>query len=152
MNKQKPITLVELVIIFFIITMLFLTILVTYLNLIKNYNTKSTKDNHFTIISIIDSEKVECVEESYEWIWNEKVTLTCGSIFIGNQIENFFQDTIKLKNPYNKGNAVYEVSSIPNVLKPGINYIMLNMDNNSVKVSTLLEYDGKLLETTKQFK
>ena len=131
---------------------MFSTIFVTYLDFTKDYKIKSTRKNHLTIISIIQSEKVNCLKGFDEWVWNDIITITCGSIFIDNQIEKFFNDIIKLKNPYDKGNAVFEVSSIPNALKPGINYIMLNKDNNSVKISTLLEYDGKLLETTKQFK
>ena len=152
MDKQKTITLVELIIIFFIIIMLSASVFVTYLNFVKNYNTKSTKENHLTIISIINSENKECLQGSKEWIWNDKITIICGSILIDNKIDKFFNDTIKLKNPYDKGNAVYKVSSMPNTLKPGINYIMLNRDNNRMKVSTLLEYDGKLLETVKHFK
>ena len=151
MDKQKKITLLESIIIFFIIIILFSTIFVTYLDFTKNYKIKSTRENHLTIISIIDGEIVNCLEGSKEWIWNDRVTITCGSIFIDNQADKFFNDMIKLKNPYDKGNAVFEVSSIPNALKPGINYIMLNKDNNSVKISTLLEYDGKLLETITHF-
>ena len=152
MNKQKKITLVELIIIFFIIFILFSTIFVTYLDFTKNYKIKSTKENHLTIISIIDGEKVNCLEGSKEWIWNDKVTISCGSIYIDNQTDKFFNDIIKLKNPYDKGNAVFEVSSMPNTLSPGINYIILNKDENRLKVATLLEYDGKLLETIKHFK
>ena len=118
MNKQKLFTSAELIIIFFIIVMLLSTIIVTYLNIIKNYNTKSTKENHLTIISIIDSQKDNCLEESNEWLWNDKVTITCGSIFIDNQIDKFFNEIIELKNPYDKGYAVYKVSSIPNTLNP----------------------------------
>ena len=152
MNKQKKITLVELIIIFFIIIVLFSTIFVTYLDFTKNYKIKSTRENHLTIISIIDGERENCLEGSKEWIWNDKVTITCGSILIDDQTDKFFNDIIKLKNPYDKGNAVYEVSSMPNTLSPGINYIMLNNDNNSLKVTTLLEYDSKLIETIKDFK
>ena len=152
MDKQKKITLAELIIIFFIITVLFSTIVVTYLDFTKNYKIKSTRKNHLTIISIIDSETVNCLEGLKEWIWNDKVTITCGSVFIDNQTDKFFNDIIKLTNPYDKGNAVFEVSSMPNTLSPGINYIMLNKDKNSLKVATLLEYDGKLLETIKHFK
>ena len=152
MDKQKKITLVELIIIFFIIIVLFSTIFVTYLDFTKDYKIKSTRKNHLTIISIIDGEGANCLEGSKEWIWNDRVTITCGSIFIDDQTDKFFNDIIKLKNPYDKGNAVYEVSSMPNTLSPGINYIMLNKDNNSLKVTTLLEYDGKLLETIKHFK
>ena len=152
MNKQKKITLVELIIIFFIIIMLFSTIFVTYLDFTKDYKIKSTRENHLTIISIIDGETVNCLEGSKEWIWNDKVTISCGSIYIDNQTDKFFNDIIKLKNPYNKGNAVYEVSSMPNTLSPGINYIILNKDNNSLKVTTLLEYDGQLIEIIKDFK
>ena len=132
--------------------MFFLIIFVTYLDFTKNYKIKSTRKNHLTIISIIESETVNCLEGSKEWIWNNKVTITCGSIFIDNQAGKFFNDMIKLKNPYDKGNAVFEVSSMPNTLSPGINYIMLNKDNNSLKVTTLLEYDGQLIETKKDFK
>ena len=152
MNKQKTITLVEIIIIFFIIIMLFPTVFVTYLDFMKNYNIKLTRNNHLTIMSIINIEKEKCLEGSKEWIWNDKITITCGSIFIDSQIDKFFNGIIKLKNPYNKGNAVYEVSSMPNTLRPGINYIMLNKNNNKLKVSTLLAYDGKLLETIKHFK
>ena len=152
MNKQKDIILVELIIFFFIILILFSTIFITYLNLTKNYNIKTTKENHLIIISIINDEKGKCLEGNKEWKWNDEVTVTCGSIFIDNQIDKFFNDIIKLKNPYDKGNAVYEVSLKPNTLSPGINYIMLNKENSSLKVSTLLEYDGKLLETVKRFK
>ena len=152
MDKQKKITLVELIIIFFIIIMFFLTIFVTYLDFTKNYKIKSTRKNHLTIISIIQSEKANCVEELKEWVWNDIVTITCGSIFVDNQIDKFFNGIIKLKNPYDKGNAVHVVSSKPNTLRPGINYIMLNKDNNRLKVGTLLAYDGKLLETIKHFK
>ena len=152
MDKQKTITLVELIIIFFIIIMLFSTVVVTYLDFTKDYKIKSIRNNHLTIISIIKSEKGECLKESEEWIWNDRVTITCGSIFIDDHIDKFFNDIIKLKNPYDKGNAVFEVSSMPNTLSPGINYIMLNKDNNSLKVTTLLEYDGKLIEAIKHFK
>ena len=152
MDKQKPITLVELIIIFFIIIILFSTIFITYLNITKNNNIKSTRKNHLTIISIIDSEKESCLEGLNERIWNDKVTITCGSIFVDNQIDKFFNNIIKLKNPYDKGNAVFEVSSMPNTLSPGINYIILNKNENRLKVATLLEYDGKLLETIKHFK
>ena len=152
MDKKNTFTLIELIIIFFIIIMLFSTIFVTYLNFMKNYNIKLTRKNHSTIISIIDSEKGKCLKESKEWIWNDKVTITCGSIFIDNQIDKFFNGIIKLKNPYDKGYAVHVVSSIPNKLSPGINYIMLNKDVNSLKVSTLLSYDGKFLETIKYLK
>ena len=152
MDKQKKITLAELIIIFFIIIMLFSTIFVTYLDFTKDYKIKSTRKNHLTIISIIDSAKHKCSEGSKEWIWNDRVTITCGSIFVDNQADKFFNDIIKLTNPYDKGNAVFEVSSIPNTLSPGINYIMLNKDENRLKVTTLLEYDGKLLETIKHFK
>ena len=152
MDKQKTITLLELIIVFFIIIIMFSTIYVTYLNFTQNYNTKTTKRNHLTIISIINNEKKKCSEGSKEWIWNDKVTISCGSIFIDNQIEKFFNDIIELKNPYDKGYAVYKVSSIPNTLSPGINYIMLNENKNRLKVTTLLEYDGKLLETIKHFK
>ncbi len=151
MDKQKKITLVELIIIFFIIIVLFSTIFVTYLDLTKNYRIKSTRENHLTIISIIDSEKVRCSKESDEWIWNDKVTITCGSILIEDQTAKFFNDIIKLKNPYDEGNAVFEVSSMPDTLSPGINYIMLNKDENKLIITTLLAYDGKLLETTKDF-
>ena len=109
MDKQKKITLVELIIIFFIIIILFSTIFVTYLDFTKNYKIKSTRENHLTIISIIDGEIVNCLEGSKEWIWNNKVTITCGSIFIDNQADKFFHDMIKLKNPYDKGNAVFDV-------------------------------------------
>ena len=152
MDKQKKITLAESIIIFFIIIMLFSTIFVTYLDFTKHYKIKSTRKNHLTIISIIQSEKANCVEGLKEWVWNDIVTITCGSIFVDNQADKFFNDIIKLKNPYDKGNAVYEVSSMPNTLSPGINYIMLNKDNNSLKVTTLLEYDSKLIETIKDFK
>ena len=131
--------------------MLSSTIFVTYLDFTKDYKTKITRKNHLTIISIIDSEKDNCSKGSKEWIWNDKVTIACGSIFIDNQIDKFFNVIIKLKNPYDKGNAVFEVSSIPNTLSPGINYIMLNKDENRLKVTTLLKYDGKLLEITKHF-
>jgi len=147
MDKQKKIRLVELIIIFFIIIILFSTIFVTYLDLTKNYKIKSTRENHLTIISIIDGEKANCLEGSKEWIWSDRITITCGSIFADNQADKFFNDIIQLKNPYDKGNAVFEVSSIPNTLSPGINYIMLNMNENKLQVTTLLEYDGKLLET-----
>ena len=132
--------------------MFFLIIFVTYLDFTKNYKIKSTRKNHLTIISIIDSETVNCLEGLKERIWNDKVTITCGSVFIDNQTDKFFNDIIKLTNPYDKGNAVFEVSSMPNTLGPGINYIMLNKDKNSLKVATLLEYDGKLLEIIKHFK
>ena len=152
MDKQKKITLVELIIIFFIIIILFSVIFVTYLDFIKNYKIKSTRENHLTIISIIDGERTNCLEGSKEWIWNDKVTITCGSVFIDDQTDKFFNDIIKLKNPYDKGNAVFEVSSTPNTLSPGINYIMLNKNENRLKVTTLLEYDGKLVETIKYLK
>ena len=151
MDKQKKITLLESIIIFFIIIILFSTIFVTYLDFTKNYKIKSTRKNHLTIISIIQSEKANCVEGLKEWVWNDIVTITCGSIFVDNQADKFFNDIIKLKNPYDKGNAVFEVSSIPNTLSPGINYIMLNENKNRLKVTTLLEYDGKLLETITDF-
>ena len=151
MDKQKKIKLAELIIIFFIFILLFSTIFVTYLDFTKNYKIKSNRKNHWTIISIIDNEKSKCSKESKEWIWNDKVTITCGSIFSDDQTDKFFNDIIKLKNPYDKGNAVFKISSMPNTLSPGINYIMLNMDNNSLKVTTLLEYDGKLLETITEF-
>ena len=151
MDKLKKITLVELIIIFFIIIILFSTIFVTYLDFTKNYKIKSTRENHLTIISIIQSEKENCLEGLKEWIWNDRVTITCGSIFIDNQTDKFFNDIIKLKNPYDKGNAVFEVSSMPNTLSPGINYIMLNKNENRLQVTTLLEYDGKLLEMTTNF-
>ena len=152
MNKHKITTLVELIIIFFIIIMLFSTIFITYFDFTKNYNAKLTRENHLRIISIIDNEKEKCLKGSNKWIWNGKVTITCGSIFVDNQIDKFFNDIIKLKNPYDKGDAVFEVSSMPNTLSPGINYIMLNKNENILKVITLLEYDGKLLETIKHFK
>ena len=152
MDKQKKITLVELIIIFFIIIILFSTIFVTYLDLTKNYRIKSTRENHLTIISIIDGERINCLEGSKEWIWNDRVTITCGSIFIDDQTDKFFNDMIKLKNPYDKGNAVFEVASMPNTLSPGINYIMIYRNENKMKVTTLLEYDGKLLENIKHFK
>ena len=129
--------------------MLFATVFVTYLDFMKNYNIKLTRDNHLTIISIINNEKEKCLEGSQKWIWNDKVTIACGSIFVDNQIDKFFNGTIKLKNPYDKGNAVHAVSSMPNTLSPGINYIILNKDENRLKVATLLEYDGKLLENIK---
>ena len=151
MDKQKKITLVELIIIFFIIIILFSTIFVTYLDFTKNYKIKSTRKNHLTIISIIQSEKENCVEGLKEWIWNDIVTITCGSIFVDNQVDKFFNDKIQLKNPYDKGNAVFEVSSTPNTLSPGINYIMLNKNENRLKVTTLLEYDGKLFEMITDF-
>ena len=151
MDKQKKISLVELIIIFFIIIILFSTIFVTYLDFTKNYKIKSTRENHLTIISILDGERENCLEGSKEWIWNDRVTITCGSIFIDNQAGKFFNDMIKLKNPYDKGNAVFEVSSTPNTLSPGINYIMLNKNENRLKVTTLLEYDGKLFETITNF-
>ena len=147
MDKQKKITLVELIIIFFIIIILFSAIFVTYLDFTKNYKIKSTRENHLTIISIINGERANCLEGSKEWIWNDKVIITCGSIFIDNQTDKFFNDIIKLQNPYDKTNAVFEVSSMPDTLSPGINYIMLNKNENKLKVTTLLEYDGKLLET-----
>ena len=152
MNNNKTITWIELIIIFFIIVILFSTIFITYFDFTKNYNIKLSKDNHLTIISIIEEEKRKCSDELNEWIWNDKITVTCGSIFVENQTDKFFNDIIKLKNPYDKGNAVYTVSSIPNALSPGINYIMLNKDNNSLKVTTLLEYGGQLIETKKDFK
>jgi len=151
MDKQKKITLVELIIIFFIIIILFSTIFVTYLDFTKDYKIKSSKNNHLTIISIIQSEKKNCLKGLKEWVWNDVVTLTCGSIFIDNQADKFFNDIIKLKNPYDKGNAVFDVSAIPNTLSPGINYIMLNKSENRLQVTTLLEYDGKLLETITDF-
>ena len=151
MDKQKKITLVELIIIFFIIIILFFTIFVTYLDFTKNYKIKSTRENHLTIISIIDGERENCLEGLIEWVWNDIVTITCGSIFVDNQVDKFFNDKIQLKNPYDKGNAVFEVSSIPNTLSPGINYIMLNKNENKLKVTTLLEYDGKLFETITDF-
>ena len=151
MDKQKKTTLVELIIIFFIIIVLFSTIFVTYLDFKKDYKIKTTRKNHFTIISIINSEKEKCSKGSEEWIWNDRVTITCGSIFVDNQADKFFNDIIKLKNPYDKGNAVFEVSSMPNTLSPGINYIMLNKNENRLKVTTLLEYDGKLFETITDF-
>ena len=151
MDKQKKITLVELIIIFFIIFILFSTIFVTYLDFTKDYKIKTTRKNHFTIISMINSEKEKCSKGSEEWIWNDRVTITCGSIFADNQADKFFNDLIKLKNPYDKGNAVFEVSSMPNTLSHGINYIMVNKNQNRLKVTTLLEYDGKLLETITDF-
>ena len=152
MDKQKKITLVELIVIFFIIIILFSTIFVTYLDFTKDYKIKSTRKNHLTIISIIQNEKANCVEGLKEWVWNDIVTITCGSIFVDNQVDKFFNDKIQLKNPYDKGNAVSEVSTMPSTLNPGINYIMLNKNESSLKVTTLLEYDGKLIETIKHFK
>ena len=152
MDKQKKITLVELIIIFFIIIILFSTIFVTYLDFTKDYKIKSTRKNHLTIISIIQNKKANCAEGLKEWVWNDIVTITCGSIFVDNQVDKFFNDKIQLKNPYDKGNAVSEVSTMPSTLNPGINYIMLNKNESSLKVTTLLEYDGKLLETIKHFK
>ena len=151
MDKQKKTSLAELIIIFFIIFILFSTIFVTYLNFTKDYKIKTTRKNHFTIISIINSEKEKCSKKSEEWIWNDRVTITCGSIFTDNQADKFFNDIIKLKNPYDKGNAVFDVSAIPNTLSPGINYIMLNKSENRLQVTTLLEYDGKLLEMITDF-
>ena len=151
MDKQKKITLVELIIIFFIIIIFFSTIFVTYLDYTKNYKIKSTRENHLTIISIIDGERANCLKGSKEWIWNNKVTITCGSIFFDNKADKFFNDMIKLQNPYDKGNAVFDVSSMPNTLSQGINYIMLNKNQNRLQVTTLLEYDGKLLETITDF-
>ena len=151
MDKQKKIRLVELIIIFFIIIILFSAIFVTYLDVTKNYKIKSTRENHLTIISIIDGEKANCLEGSKEWIWSDRITITCGSIFADNQADKFFNNIIQLKNPYDKGNAVFDVSSMPNTLSPGINYIMLSKDEKRLQVTTLLEYDGKLLETITDF-
>ena len=151
MDKQKKITSVELIIIFFIIIIFFSTIFVTYLDYTKNYKIKSTRENHITIISIIDGEIANCLKGSKEWIWNNKVTITCGSIFVDNQVDKFFNDKIQLKNPYDKGNAVFDVSSMPNTLSPGINYIMLSKDEKRLQVTTLLEYNGKLLEMITDF-
>ena len=151
MDKQKKITLEELIIIFFIIIIFFSTIFVTYLDFTKNYKIKSTRENHLTIISIIDGVRENCLKGSKEWIWNNKVTITCGSIFFDNKADKLFNDMIKLQNPYDKGNAVFDVSSMPNTLSPGINYIMLNKNPNRLQVTTLLEYDGKLLETITDF-
>ena len=151
MNNNKTITWIELIIIFFIIVILFSIIFITYFDFTKNYYIKLSKDNHLTIISIIDEEKGKCSNRLNEWIWNDKITVTCGSIFVENQTDKFFNDIIKLKNPYDKGNAVFDVSSMPNTLSPGINYIMLNKDENRLKVTTLLEYNGKLLETITEF-
>ena len=152
MVKQKNITFGELTIIFFIIIILFSTVLVTYLDYMKNYNVRLTKKNHYTILSIIESENYECSNGSSEWIWNNTITITCGSNFIDNQIDKFFNDVIKLKNPYDGKKAVYKISSMPDVLKAGINYITLNMDTNSLKITTLTEYNGKFLEVEKHFK
>ena len=152
MVKQKNITFGELTIIFFIIIILFSTVLVTYLDYMKNYNVRLTKKNHYTILSIIESENYECSKESNQWIWNNTVTIICGSNFIDNQIDKFFNDVINLKNPYDGKKAVYEISSIPDVFKAGINYIMLNKDTNSLKITTLTEYNGKFLEVEKHFK
>ena len=151
MDKQKKITLVELIIIFFIIIILFSTIFVTYLDFTKNYKIKSTRENHLTIISIIDGEKANCLEGSKEWIWSDRITITCGSIFADNQADKFFNNIIQLKNPYDKGNAVFDVSSMPNTLSPGINYIMLSKDEKRLQVTTLLEYNGNLLEMITDF-
>ena len=151
MDKQKKITLVELIIIFFIIIILFSAIFVTYLDFTKNYKIKSTRENHLTIISIIDGEKANCLEGSKEWIWSDRITITCGSIFADNQADKFFNNIIQLKNPYDKGNAVFDVSSMPNTLSPGINYIMLSKDEKRLQVTTLLEYNGKLLEMITDF-
>ena len=130
---------------------MFSAIFVTYLDFTKNYKIKSTRENHLTIISIIDGEKANCLEGSKEWIWSDRITITCGSIFADNQADKFFNDLIKLKNPYDKGNAVFEVSLMPNTLSHGINYIMLNKNENKLQVTTLLEYDGKLLDTITEF-
>ena len=151
MDKQKKIRLVELIIIFFIIIILFSAIFVTYLDVTKNYKIKSTRENHLTIISIIDGEKANCLEGSKEWIWSDRITITCGSIFADNQADKFFNNIIQLKNPYDKGNAVFDVSSMPNTLSPGINYIMLSKDEKRLQVTTLLEYNGKLLEMITDF-
>ena len=152
MDKQKTLKFAELIIIFFIVVILLSTVIVTYINFTKNYNYKSTKENYFTIISIINSEKENCSKGSNKWVWNDEVTIICGSILLENHIGKFFNNTIKLKNPYDKEKAVYEVSSIPDILKPGVNYVILNQDNNTLKINTLLKYDGKLLETIKHFK
>ena len=151
MDKHKNITLSELIVIFFIIILLFSTIFVTYLDFTKDAKIKTTKKNHLTIIAIAQSEKVNCLKGLKEWVWNDIVTITCGSIFIDDQSDKFFNDIIQLKNPYDKKNAVFNVSTIPNTLSPGINYIMLNKNKNTLKITTLLEYDGKLFETITEF-
>ena len=151
MDKQKNLTLSELIVILFIIIVLFFAIFVTYLDFTKDSKIKTTKKNHLTIIKIADSERVNCLKGLDEWVWNDIVTIGCGSIFIDNQTGKFFNDIIQLKNPYDKGNAVFDVSAIPNTLSPGINYIMLNKNENKLQVTTLLEYDGKLLDTITEF-
>ena len=80
MNKHKTITLAETIIIFFIFAVLLSTIIVTYINFKKNFNTRSTKENHFTIISIINNEKENCSKGLNKWIWNDEVTIICSSI------------------------------------------------------------------------
>ena len=104
-----------------------------------------------TIISIIDGEKANCLEGSKEWIWSDRITITCGSIFADNQADKFFNNIIQLKNPYDKGNAVFDVSSMPNTLSPGINYIMLSKDEKRLQVTTLLQYNGNLLEIITEY-
>ena len=149
---KKNISFFDLIVIFFIFAILSSVVWVTYLNTVNSHNAKSAHNNHFTIVSIIEGEKYGCLQGIKKWIWSDTVTVSCGSTFVDNQIANFFNNVIKLKNPYDDKKAVYETIERPAVLKVGNSYVILNKGKNSLQVITLTQNEGKLLHTEKSFK
>ena len=151
-NMKKNISFFDLIVIIFIFAILSSVVWVTYLNAVNTHNAKSAHNNHFTIASIIEGEKYGCLPGIKEWIWSDTVTVICGSTFVDNQIAKFFNNVIKLKNPYDDKKAVYETIERPAVLKVGNSYVILNKGKNSLQVITLTQNEGKLLHTEKSFK
>jgi len=147
MNIKKNLNFKEYLIIIVIFTIFILALLLTFSDYYKNKKINLVKENHYKITSLIEKQKFLCQSEKLEWSWKEDKKEKCFNNLTSLEIINFFNNIILLRNPYDNKISVYEVKKIPKNFIRGRSYLIINEEQNFIKVLTLLNKHDKLLNS-----
>jgi len=145
MNISIKHNLAEYIIVISIFIILIIALFITWYDYDKNKKIDLTKTNHYEIILLIEKQKFLCRSNEELWIWKNEKKEKCFKYLNSDEVVDFFNKTVFLKNPYDHKGSVYYNKKTPLKFIRGRNYLIFNKNERYIKIFTLVDYNNKLL-------
>ena len=123
MNKLKQSSIKDILIIFFILTVFIIVGAIFYIEINKLSKINSSKKNFYFVKSILNNEKIKCMDKNNKWITG----VNCDKIPKVESLAEYFNQKLNLKNPYDDEGGVQK--------NPGSVYI--NIKQNKFIILTI---------------
>ena len=96
MNKKQSSLIKDISILTFIFFIFLSVILIFFTEILKNKKIKIAKNNLFFVYKELSNEVKKCKDPKLTWVFGN----SCNTIPANENISNYFNNTVKLVNPY----------------------------------------------------